>query len=104
MHSKPRPILLKFTDTTTKPEIFKNIRNLKAVKDCESVRIANDLTKRERDLEARLWKEAKNLTDAGKGLHRVVGPPWKRRIVKLKDDQHSGTQRGAGQAESPTPQ
>ena len=101
MHNKHRPILLKFTDTMTKPKIFKNIKNLKGVKDYEGVRIAYDLTKRERDLEAELWKEAKNLKNAGKGLHRVVGPPWKRRIVKLKDNQQVGVQRETEQVEPP---
>ena len=35
----------------------------------------------------KLVKEAKNLTTSGKGKHKVRGPPWNRRIVKVEEPQ-----------------
>ena len=79
---KPRPMRLKFTDIKPKIDIFRNLKNLKGNEAYSSVRVANDLTKKEREHEATLRQEAKNLVAAGKGQYRVTGPPW-RRITKV---------------------
>lgn len=80
-----RPLLIRFTDISPKLEIFRNVKNLRGNDAYSGVRVANDYTKQERDHEAALWKEAKNLEAAGKGQHRVIGPPWRRRITKVMD-------------------
>lgn len=71
---KPRPLLLKISDLNTKPELLKNIRNLKGNAVYRQVRVAKDLTRNEREMEANLRREAKNLETAERGRHKVVGP------------------------------
>ncbi|KAG7163512.1 putative PHD-finger-containing protein 1 [Homarus americanus] len=83
IQGKARPMLIKLSTADIKANLFKNIRNLQGNMKFQDIRIANDLTKREREHEAVLWQEAKNLMDSGKGRHRVVGPPWRRRLVKI---------------------
>ncbi|KAG7155540.1 hypothetical protein Hamer_G023220 [Homarus americanus] len=83
IQGKARPMLIKLSTADIKANLFRNIRNLQGNMKFQDIRIANDLTKREREHEAVLWQEAKNLMDSGKGRHRVVGPPWRRRVVKI---------------------
>lgn len=106
---KPRPMLVKLSDTTVKRNIFGNIKLLQGNKAFENVRIKHDLTRREQQQESAMWNEAKNLFAEGKGKHIVVGPPWRRRIVKVKEQNrqtdsrseveetgHQGAQEGVG--------
>lgn len=83
---KARPMLVKFANGEIKKCLFKNLRKLKGKHEYDVVRIAHDLTRRERDHEAALWMQAKNLEAAGKGKHLVRGPPWNRRVVKATGD------------------
>ena len=48
--------------------------------------IQNDLTKKEREEEKKLLDEARanEALDGGKTRFRVRGPPWARRIVRMK--------------------
>lgn len=82
---KPRPLLVKQDDSCMKRDLFRNIRKLQSDSAYDQVKISHDLTKRERESEKDLWNEVKNLYGAGKGKHTVVGPPWKRRIVKVRE-------------------
>lgn len=66
-------------------EIFKNIKNLKGNEAYSGVRVVNDYTKKEREQEAALRREAKNLEATGRGQHRVTGPPWRRGITKVSE-------------------
>lgn len=84
---KSRPLLVRQRDSKVKRELFQNIRKLQGNKTYEKVRISHDLSKREREAEMELWNKAKNLQSAGKGRHTVVGPPWRRRIVKAREPQ-----------------
>ncbi|XP_021361462.1 uncharacterized protein LOC110455591 [Mizuhopecten yessoensis] len=83
---KTRPILVSFGSIAYKSVFFKNIRNLQTNDDYKSIRINNDLTKSEREGEAALRGEAKkrNEKETGGFVHRVKGPPWNRKIVKIK--------------------
>lgn len=79
---KPRPILVKFSNSEIKKDLFRNLSKLKGKPDYDVVKISHDQTRREREYESSLWKRAKNLEIAGKGKHLVRGPPWNRRVVK----------------------
>ncbi|KAG7157468.1 hypothetical protein Hamer_G005911 [Homarus americanus] len=83
IQGKARPMLIKLSTADIKANLFRNLRNLQGNMKFQDIRIANDLTKREREQEAVLWQEAKNLVDSGKGRRRVVGPPWRQRVVKI---------------------
>jgi hypothetical protein len=53
----------------------------------ENVSVSNDLTQTEREMEKKLWSEAKRqqISDvSGDYMYKVRGPPWARRIVKIK--------------------
>jgi hypothetical protein len=88
----PRPLLTGFHMENDKLNLLRVARNLEDT--CFSdVNIAPDLTKKQRDEEAELKKEAerrnKNLSesDVSKNLHwAVVGPRGERRLTKEKKD------------------
>jgi hypothetical protein len=88
----PRPLLTGFHMENDKLNLLRVARNLEDT--CFSdVNIASDLTKKQRDEEAELKKEAerrnKNLSesDVSKNLHwAVVGPRGERRLIKEKKD------------------
>jgi len=85
-----RPLLIQFKDKETKSKIFKNIKKLRTIQKFEETSISNDLTVAERENEKVLKGKAKDLTEAeqsGDFVYRVRGPPWARRIVKLKVDE-----------------
>lgn len=79
---KPRPVLVKFSNSETKKDLFRNLSKLKGKPDYDVIKISHDQTRKEREYDAFLWKRAKNLELAGKGKHLVRGPPWNRRVVK----------------------
>jgi hypothetical protein len=61
---KPKhPILVSFDNTANKKKLFKNIRNLHIKEKYKNVKITNDETRSERELESALWEEAKRLSD-----------------------------------------
>jgi hypothetical protein len=88
----PRPLLTGFHMENDKLNLLRVAKNLEDT--CFSdVNVAPDLTKKQRDEEAELKKEAerrnKNLTesDVSKNLHwAVVGPRGERRLTKEKKD------------------
>ncbi|XP_069109401.1 uncharacterized protein MCAP_0864-like [Argopecten irradians] len=84
--AKPRPILVSFGSIEDKKLFFKNIRELQTTKEYKSVRISNDLTKTERENEAKLRDDANRMntekSQSGKYVFRVRGPPWDRKIVR----------------------
>ncbi len=80
-----RPLLVTFSEAEQKVAFFKKAGALKTNKEYEKVRLANDLTKSEREAEKKLYLEAKELKEkSGEYTFKVRGPPWARRIVKLK--------------------
>ena len=82
-----RPILATLSDSGTKRKLFQNIRKLgDAGPMYKEVRISNDFTKAEREQERKLVGEMKELQsqESGDFVYRIRGPPWARKIVKLK--------------------
>ena len=80
---KKRPMQVIISDADIKMELFEHLKKLRGNKEYETVRVAHDMTRRQREHDAALWQEAKNLCQSGKGKYSVRGPPWNRRIVKL---------------------
>ncbi|KAK3091380.1 hypothetical protein FSP39_019430 [Pinctada imbricata] len=84
---KPQcPLLVSFATKDKKVEFFRGggqLRNKEAYKE---IRIANDLTRTERENEKKLFSKAKELNETCSGEYsfRVKGPPWARRVVKVK--------------------
>ena len=82
---KIRPLLVVLPDRHTKDKMFMNLRSLNTCEEMKHIRVRHDLTRKEREEEGKLQREAKNLSETGQGKHRVVGPPWRRRVVKMRD-------------------
>lgn len=86
---KHRPLLVSLDKMDTKKALFKNIRKLGEHEEHKMVKISNDLTKTEREQEKKLWEEAKQKRDqntSGEFTYKVRGPPWARKVVKLKKE------------------
>ncbi|KAG1701354.1 Ribosome biogenesis protein bop1-B [Nymphon striatum] len=81
-----RPILVTLKNGSMKIDLFKNIRYFNTADAYKLVRIANDLTKNERENERRLREEAKKMESSASGefRYRVRGPPWARKVVKVQ--------------------
>ncbi len=80
---KPRPLIVSMDDDKMKAKIFKNAFKLKKTL-YSRISIQNDLTKRQRDNEARLRAEANRRNQAlplETKVWRVVGPPWDRDLA-----------------------
>ncbi|KAK3091571.1 hypothetical protein FSP39_020888 [Pinctada imbricata] len=83
---RKRPLVVTLKSSETKRQFFRNLKYLResdhVLKDC---RVTNDLTKSERDLESKLFKETKALESEASGEFRfkVRGPPWDRKVVRI---------------------
>lgn len=74
-------------DTNKKMKLFRNLSNLKeADPKYKCLSIQHDQTYKEREEGKKLLEEAraKESRDLGKCIYRVRGPPWARKIVKIK--------------------
>ena len=84
---KPRSMKVEFTGENIKRGIFKNLHKLKECRPpLSQVRVQHDMSREEREEETRLYKEAKAMgaQDQGNWSYKVRGPPWARRIAKIK--------------------
>ncbi|XP_062589095.1 uncharacterized protein LOC134250751, partial [Saccostrea cucullata] len=83
---KRRPLLVTFSTPEKKVEFFKRGGKLRENIELSEVRLANDLTRTERENEKKLYMKAKELNKNGSGEfhYRVRGPPWARKVVKLR--------------------
>ncbi|XP_063427536.1 uncharacterized protein LOC134711038 [Mytilus trossulus] len=82
-----RPILVKLPSAEPKITLFRNIHYIKTNPKYAKVGVSNDLTQAEREQEKRLWEQAKKQTEeeiSGDYHFRVRGPPWARKVVRLK--------------------
>ena len=82
-----RPLLVQFKEKEVKANLFKNIKKLKDNVKYDDTKIANDLTRSERENEKTLREKAKDMVEAetsGEFTYKVRGPPWARKIVKIK--------------------
>ena len=85
-----RPLLIKLKNQEMKQRAFKNAYKLQEPgNDRKHVRLANDLTRVEREIEQKLYLEAKDLQSKEKEnfLYKVRGPPWARRVAKMPGNQ-----------------
>lgn len=84
---RDRPLLVTLSSVESKLVLFINIHRIRELTEYEKVNVSNDLTKAEREKEKQLWQEAKKqqLKDkSGDFIYKVRGPPWARRVMKLK--------------------
>lgn len=80
-----RPILVTFKDPKKKISFFKRGNNLKTNTKFSKTRVSNDLTKKEREEDKKLYLEAKEKEEqSGEFTYKVRGPPWGRRIVRQR--------------------
>ena len=83
----PRPLKVVMKDKMIKTMMFKKLWKLRDAEDrFRSLSIQSDQTKKEREEEKKLVDEAKDrqAKDEGKCRYRVKGPPWARKIVKIR--------------------
>ena len=80
-----RPILVTLQNMELKTSLFRKISALHQTDTYKSVRIANDLTRTEREKERELYEEAKEKQrkSSGEFTYKVRGPPWARRVVRI---------------------
>ena len=69
-----------------KADIFNRTKKLKDNEALKEVRIANDQTIAEREYDKKLYAEAQELEkkNSGEFQYKVRGPPWARRIVRIR--------------------
>ncbi len=85
-----RPLLIKMKHADHKKNLFMNLQKLRDQDDpYKSMRIDHDQTQKQRDELAKLFKETeeRQKSEEGPFIYRVHGPPWNRRIAKLKKQQ-----------------
>ena len=86
----PRPLLVQLSSRTIKNYIMEALYKIKSMdKKFQSVIIAHDMTKLERQECKTLVEEAKQRTqnETGEWVHRVRGPPGKMHIVRIRKRQ-----------------
>ena len=84
---KPRPLKVVMKAIIKKMELFKRPSNLRDAEDkYKCISLQHNLTKKEREEGRKLLQEArtKEINDEGKWLYKVRGPPWTRKIVRVK--------------------
>ena len=81
-----RPMIVGLANSETKVELLRNLKKLKN-SPFEMISISHDMTKAQRIEEQKLYEESKRLEQqsGGKIIYRVRGPPWDRRVRKVKD-------------------
>ena len=88
----PRPLLVRFRENECKVKFMKSLGKLKETV-YESVTIADDMTKEDRESNKKLYSEAKNLQQCdstGLWIYKVRGPPGAQKVVKIKKYQAEG--------------
>lgn len=79
-----RPIRVIFKSLSVKMNLLRNTNQLKGNAQWQGVSIMQDLTWTERQKERELKKVAQEMGMQGNGKYLVVGPPWRRRVVKAR--------------------
>ena len=90
--TKNRPLLVVMKGKEATEIIFQKLSNLKnAPEKFRSLSIQHDQTKK-REEEEELLNEAKREEErsSGEWVFRVRGPPWARRVMKLKPKREEG--------------
>lgn len=99
---KHRPMLVVLHNADKKKAIFKGGKTLRENESFKHVSLSNDLTPAERDLDKKLFEEAKERekNQSGEYTFKVRGPPWARRIVRFKTVQVEPPSRAALEEET----
>ena len=83
-----RPMKVVFEDERSKSVFMSNVRKLgTADEKFQSISIEHDMTKRERELNKEKVKQVKEKNEeneSGNYQYVVRGPPWERKVVKVK--------------------
>ena len=82
-----------FEDKKAKGVLMSNLKRLAIADDTfKQLRVAHDMTQREREQNKKTLTEATEKNEAmdlkgqsGKFIFMVKGPPWDRKVVKVKD-------------------
>ncbi len=86
--NRPRPLLVEFKDEEKKAALMQNLVNLSNAPDnLRKISVQHDLTKKQREEEKKMREEAKKMEsedESGEYNYRIRGPPWDRRIVRMK--------------------
>ena len=93
--NEPRPLQLGFKDKDVRSKVLENAKKLKdEVEQFKKINIVIDLTKMQRDEEAKLEKEAKEKNEAmsdqekaKNGYYKIVGKRGQRREVRVKEQE-----------------
>ena len=84
----PRPLLITLSDETVKRNIMRNLYRLKnGPDDTKNIKVNHDMSPAEREEAKKLYEECKRLQSMDQSenwIYRVRGPPWDRKIKKLK--------------------
>lgn len=88
---KVRPLLVTFTNSQVKKEIFKNVKDIRDLEEkFKNLSVSNDLTKKQREENRKLVAEAKQKEEeegqGGRYKFKVKGPPWARKVVKISNE------------------
>ena len=85
-----RPMRIIFEDEKSKGLFMGNLRNLRVADEkYKCLSIVHDMTQKERQLSKEKWEEAKEKnkdSESGDFKYIVKGPPWERRVVRVKKD------------------
>ena len=89
---KPRPMKVVFEDEKAKGVLMSNLKILAIADDkFKQLNVAHDMTQREREQNKKTLAEAKEKNEAmdlkgqsEKFIFMVKGPPWDRKVVKVK--------------------
>ncbi len=86
--AKDRPMKVTFDTENSKKSVMKNLRKLSNAEEIyKKLSIVHDMSKEEREANSKLVKEARKLKSedvSGEWDYKVRGPPWARKVVKMK--------------------
>lgn len=88
VEKKERPLKVSFDDERHKGQFMKNLKNMASVEErLKRISVVHDMTIKERQQNKELVNEAKELNaknESGGTKYIVTGPPWERKVVKVK--------------------
>ena len=85
-----RPVLITLTHIDKKLTLLRRFHHNRDNDKFKNIKIYNDKTKQEREESKKLYEEAKRQEAAdnlGEYLYRVRGPPWERKIRRIRKSQ-----------------
>ena len=86
----PRPVLITLTHINKKLTLLRRFHHIGENDKFKNIKIDHDKPKQEREESKKFYEEAKRQEAADKSgeyLYRVKGPPWERKIRKIRKSQ-----------------